>query len=263
VRSIGWQTDLALRRHEGALVIEHEDHLEVRTPENPTYRWGNFLLITRPYLAGEAEHWIARFDAAFPDVSHTAIGLDGTASDERAIAELTAAGMSSETDAVLSTDAPLTPTKPAPAGAELRRLGDDRDWQQAIELHVTTGEVSEHGHREFVEAHMRAIRRACEQGHGSWWGAFADGEMVCGLGIFDAGGHVARFQTVDTHPNHRRRGLASNLLAAACAYARAELAARKLVIVADPDYFAIDIYRSLGFRERERMTQFERLIAPS
>jgi ribosomal protein S18 acetylase RimI-like enzyme len=263
VRSIGWRTDLELRRREGALVLEHRDHLEVRTRENPAYRWGNFLLITRPYVAGEAEHWIARFEAAFPDAGYAAIGLDGTAPDERAIADFTAAGMSSEINAVLATDAPLTPGKPAPAGHELRRLRDERDWQRAIELHVIAGEVGEQGFREFIETHMRAIRRACEQGHGSWWGASADQEMVCGLGIFDAGGRVARFQSVDTHPAHRRRGLAGSLLAAAGAYARAELAADTLAIVADPDYFAIELYRSLGFVERERMTQFERLGARS
>jgi ribosomal protein S18 acetylase RimI-like enzyme len=260
-RSIGWRTDLELRRREGALVIEHEDHLEIRTPENPGYRWGNFLLITRPYVAGEAERWIERFDAAFPDVGYAAIGLDGIVPDERAIAEFEAAGMSSEVNAVLATDrpGPLTPRKPVPAGHELRPVRSDRDWQLAVELHVSAAEVHEQGFREFLEAHMRAIRRACEQGHGSWWGAFADDRMVCGLGIFDAGQHVGRFQSVDTHPAHRRRGLASNLMAGACEHARAELEVDTLAIVADPQYFAIDIYRSLGFDERERMTQFERL----
>jgi GNAT superfamily N-acetyltransferase len=250
VRSIGWRTDLELRRREGALVIEHDDHLEVRTSENPTYRWGNFLLIKR-------------FDAAFPDAGCTAIGLDGTAPDERAVAELEAAGMSSEINAVLTADVPLTASKPVPAGYELRQVRGDRDWELAIELHVTVGEIDEHGYRQFVEAHMRAIRRACEHGHGRWWGAFAAGQMACGLGIFDAGRHVWRFQSVDTHPAHRRLGLAGNLLAAASEHAHAELGAKSLAIVADPGYFAIDIYRSLGFVERERMSQFERLGARS
>jgi ribosomal protein S18 acetylase RimI-like enzyme len=259
VRSIGWRTDLELRRREGALVIEHEDHLEVRTPQNPSYRWGNFLLITRPYVAGEARRWLERFDAAFPDVGYAAIGLDGTTPDERAIAELEAAGMNSEINAVLTTDGPLTPRKPVPAGYQLRPVSSDHDWRAAIELHVAANESGEQGFREFLEAHMRAIRRVCERAHGSWWGAFVREEMVCGLGIFDAGGHVGRFQSVDTHPAHRRLGLASSLLASACHHARAELGANTLAIVADPHYFAIDIYRSLGFEERERTTQFERL----
>jgi GNAT superfamily N-acetyltransferase len=263
VRSTGWRTDLELRRREGALVIEHDDHLEIRTPENPAYRWGNFLLITRPYLAGDAQRWIERFDAAFPDVSYAAIGLDGTAPDERAIAEFKAVGMSSEINAVLSIDGPLTSSKPTPVDYELRRLHSDRDWELAVELHVLVGEVDEQGFREFIETHMRAIRQACEHGHGSWWGAFTAGEMVCGLGIFDADQRVGRFQSVDTHPAHRRRGLASNLLASAGHYARAELGANTLAIVADPDYFAIDVYRSLGFDERERMTQFEHVGANS
>jgi ribosomal protein S18 acetylase RimI-like enzyme len=82
--------------------------------------------------------------------------------------------------------------------------------------------------------------------------------MHAGLGIFAAGPGLARFQSVDTHPAHRRRGLATYLLLAAADHARARLGARTLVIAADPGYHAIDIYRSVGFQERSRLVQMER-----
>jgi GNAT superfamily N-acetyltransferase len=106
---------------------------------------------------------------------------------------------------------------------------------------------------------MRAVRRVCEQGHGAWFGAFYEEEMRAGLGIFSVGSGVARFQAVDTHPAHRRQGLASHLILTAGVYALSELGAETLVISADPDYHAIDIYRSLGFVERERQVQLERV----
>jgi len=33
------------------------------------------------------------------------------------------------------------------------------------------------------------------------------------------------------------------------------------VILADPDYFAIDLYRSMGFRECEKQVKFERVAS--
>lgn len=82
--------------------------------------------------------------------------------------------------------------------------------------------------------------------------------MVCGLGIFSDGSGVARYQSVETHPAHRRRGLARRLVHEASVYATTELAATTLVIVADPGYHAIDLYRSLGFRDQEKQLQLAR-----
>jgi hypothetical protein len=48
VTSLGFQTDLALRVLEGAEITDRGDYLVVRTPDNPTFYWGNFLLLARP-----------------------------------------------------------------------------------------------------------------------------------------------------------------------------------------------------------------------
>jgi GNAT superfamily N-acetyltransferase len=106
---------------------------------------------------------------------------------------------------------------------------------------------------------MTTIRGVCEAGHGAWLGAFRENEMQSGLGIFDIESGVARFQDVDTHPAHRRQGLATYRLLAAEQYARTHFDTSTLVIAADPENHAISIYRSLGFGVHEQHIQLERL----
>ncbi len=101
---------------------------------------------------------------------------------------------------------------------------------------------------------MAEQRRLCEAGHGTWLGAFIQGRMRSGAGLF-RDGDLARFQSVETHPDVRRQGLASAVLGHA---ARREPGARTLVIVADPDDRAIQLYRALGFAEAEYQIQLYR-----
>jgi ribosomal protein S18 acetylase RimI-like enzyme len=261
VRSIGWRTDLALRQLEGAEIHAHEHHLVVRTAANPTYRWANFLLFDAPPRAGDAERWIELFEREFPSAGYLAFGVESPAGELGELAGLTVAGVTATTDTVLSAGELRAPARDAPAAA-LRELRGDADWRQLLALRLAMGEQAhEPAFEEFVERQLQTQRGVCERGHGAWFGAF-DGDRLCSsLGIFDAGAGMARFQNVDTHPAHRRRGLARALLLAAGAYARARLGAHTLVIAADPDYFAIELYRALGFRERERHVQLERVGA--
>jgi predicted GNAT family acetyltransferase len=63
---------------------------------------------------------------------------------------------------------------------------------------------------------------------------------------------------VDTHPDHRNKGLAGTLVHKASQYARQDLAAQTQVIVADQTGTAIRIYRSVGFRDAETQVQLQR-----
>ena len=44
IESLAFRTDLALLEIGGSDVEDHGSHIAVRTPHNPTYWWGNFLL---------------------------------------------------------------------------------------------------------------------------------------------------------------------------------------------------------------------------
>ena len=78
LRSLGYRTDLALLRLDGSVVEDRGTHLVVRTPANPTFHWGNFLLLPRPPEPGRAEHWVETFEREFPDALHRTFGVDGT-----------------------------------------------------------------------------------------------------------------------------------------------------------------------------------------
>ena len=47
IRSLGWRTDLIFPRFDG-VVTDRGDYLVVRTPSNPGFYWGNFLLLDAP-----------------------------------------------------------------------------------------------------------------------------------------------------------------------------------------------------------------------
>jgi predicted GNAT family acetyltransferase len=83
------------------------------------------------------------------------------------------------------------------------------------------------------------------------------------MGLFTASPGLARFQNVKTHPDARGRGLAGTLVHRVSRYGFDELGADTLVMVADPDYLAIRIYRSVGFADTERQLQAERKPASS
>mgnify|MGYP001792432224 FL=1 len=82
--------------------------------------------------------------------------------------------------------------------------------------------------------------------------------MRCGLGLFTDGSGLGRFQSVQTLESARRRGLAATLIHRASLVGLRDYAIRELVMVADPDYAAIRVYRALGFADSEIQIQAAR-----
>jgi predicted GNAT family acetyltransferase len=78
------------------------------------------------------------------------------------------------------------------------------------------------------------------------------------MGLFRASEGLARFQSVETHPDARRRGLAGTLVHHVSDFGLTEIGAHTLVMVADPTYAAIRLYRALGFTDSESVLQAER-----
>ena len=91
------------------MVTDRGDHLVIRTPGNPDYWWGNFLLL-RELRPGSGGEWLARFAAAFPDARHITLGLDVTDADAVSAGEL--AGMTLERYAVMTAATVHAPPRP-------------------------------------------------------------------------------------------------------------------------------------------------------
>lgn len=257
VRSLAWRTDLALLQYSGSIVEDHGDHLVVRTPLNPVFYWGNFLLLATPAVPATVDHWLRRFESEFPDARHRTFGVDGAHGRLADLDPLTAAGFEPECSTVMTADAVHPPARPN-TEAVIRPLGSDDDWAQQVELSLA-GE-DEHVTPDFVVPRVAAERALVDRGHGRWYGAFLADKLVSSLGLFTASEGLARFQDVKTHPDARGRGLAGSLVHTASRWALDELGARTLVMVADPDYLAIRIYRAVGFTDSE--TQLQAMRTP-
>jgi len=258
VLSLAHRTDLALLRLGGALVEDKNDHLVIRSPHNPTHWWGNFLLLSKAPSAGDSQAWLNRFALQFPDADYVAIGFDGTTSTADDLRWFAERGFQVEASVVMTADAVHQPAR-VNFDAVYRPLVSDDDWAQSIELRVLCKDLDLDldSYRTFVTAKAETNQALVRAGHGQWFGAFVDGHLVAQLGLLATEPGIARFQSVETDPDHRRKGLAGSLVHHASLYGFDQLGAHTLVMVADPNYFAIDLYRAVGFMPAETQLQVE------
>ena len=263
IRSLAYFTDLALRRHEGSVITREGELTVVRSPQNPTFWWGNFLLMPAPPQVGDLARWEEAFAHHHPGALHRAFGVDTDHGEAGETAGFQAAGYQVLRDTVL-TAAQTRPPRRLNSGATCRPLASDADWDAALALRLAVNAADPGGHepegyRRFSLLKLASYRRAQEAGHGAMLGAFdKSGAMLSGLGIFGAGEGVARYQSVETHPDARSRGLAGTLVHTAGEWAREHLGTRTLVIVADPDYHAQRLYESVGFTGTETQLAFQK-----
>ena len=252
-RTLAFRTDLMVLRLAGAKVEDGEDHLVVRAPHNPYFYWGNFILLSGTAPVEDASRWLQTFREAFPGALHVAIGWDrGSDRGAGRLQPMIRAGLELTVDRALLAERLSSPRRP-PAATVVRRLAGEDDWDRQRRL--TAACWSGEGGPEFQAARQADFRRLEATGRAAFFGAFRKGELVSGCGIVGGTGGTARFQHVQTHPNHRRQGLASAVLVAASRHAATHLAARRLVIVADPSGPAVCLYQELGFRPAELQLQ--------
>lgn len=240
-----------LLRLQGSVIEVARDHLIVRTPANPGFHWGNFVLAGEAWVDRPLADLVGVFQTAHPTAGHVAIGVDGLDGRVWGNDEVGECGLEVESSVVMTATEVQALLHPN-SDAVCRMLASEADWAAAVDLHAVehhTFDPSEF--RDHVQRRMAARREQQEAGLGGWFGAFLAGEMLCGLGLFTDGSGLGRFQSVDTLAGARRLGLASTLVHHASTVGLRDFAIRDLVMVADPDYAAIRIYRSLGFADSE------------
>lgn len=259
VTSLGLRTDLALLERAGSTVEDRGDHLVVRTPRNPTFYWGNFFVLDHVPDSDAIAEWLERFVATLPGARHRAFAFDRPDGELGELAGFAEQGFSIDALTVMTARSVQLPPVPN-AEATYRALSSDGDWEQSILLTLACHDRYEENHLEFVTLRVESNRALVSDGHGQWFGAFSDDRLVTQMGLITAGSGLARFQSVETHPEFRRRGLAGTLVHHVGQYGIAELDAETLVMVADPNDAAIRIYRTAGFTSSESELQAE--LAP-
>lgn len=248
--SLGFLTDLALRAAEGSAIERSAGAIVVRTPRNPGFRWGNFLLATS--VDEGPAFWADAHAAAFPDADFVTVGIDDAqaAFDETA---WRAAGFEVERLIVLTASAAPPPVD----GVEIVPLETDAEWRAVLTIeHDEGAEPPDAG---YETARLAQRRLSVDTGRAVWLGVRVGGEIVATTGIADAGDGIARFQDVQTLTTHRRRGYAGALVAACARVAVERFGARRLVLLAVPDGPSIGLYRRLGFLDTETQVQLSRV----
>ena len=249
MKTLGYLTDAIFHQLNGEMVDRGEYYL-IRTPSNPTFYWGNFLLFKSEPTAGCIDHWLTIHRAEFGDSpSHTTIGWDSDAQGDTS--DFEALGFQLHENIVLSLPGPPLPVKTNPA-LELRKLNGERDWQESIDLQVNEGFEGENeaSYRIFKTDQMANYRLNQERGRGHWWGAFLNDTLVGDMGLFfDEAKKVGRFQNVTTAQPHRRIGVCTSLLNHIIRETQTDPHLEHLVIVTEHGSIAEKIYRSLGFQK--------------
>jgi GNAT superfamily N-acetyltransferase len=240
----GWATDLAILEQTGSSVEDRGDHLLIRTPDNPGFHWGNCLFVTDRDAVDEPARWVETFQSALPEATWVAVALIRMPDDHIAWVRQ---GLELELDEVLTTG-DLPQETPLPQGYTVRRLNGP-DWAQSLARSIAengrTHEQDPQSFERFTHAQVRARRALSERDAGASFGAFADETLIADLGIVRCG-TTARYQSVSTDQEHRRRGLASHLLGVAARWA-ADHGCIRWVIVTEATNPAGRVYRSLGF----------------
>lgn len=247
----------------GSLVAHWPDHVVVRTAGRSDFYWGNFILIPADGAERDAAGWLKVFAGEFPRARHVAIGIDQKTLSATASAGLVALGLTAELNSVMTATS-LNESNKVAGGIEIRPLLGDSDWAQLLALRVAVARAEGRDSVEHAGFLRGAVSEAAAVAVGqvdSYFGAFGGGKLLSSLGVLVGPGGVARFQDVETHPEHRRQGLAGRLVSHAGGDALRRRGAVLLVIVADPMGPAIGLYRRLGFKEVE--TQVQMLMLPS
>ena len=191
IKSLGCRTDLIFPDFEGS-ILDRGDYLVVRSPTNPTFYWGNFLLFAGAPRAGDFERWrelFAREIGALPETRHAAFTWDSPEGEEGFTQPFVEAGFNVERNVIQVAREPELPAR-ASREVSVRPLRAEAEFAQVTELQVLCRDEGhdESGYRTFRTFMMERYRRMELAGRGRWYGAFLGDQLVADLGVFHDGG---------------------------------------------------------------------------
>jgi len=248
------QTDLALTAMVGA-VDRTPDHIVAYRPRNPGYRWGNFLFLRGPPPASSLQAHVDEFRQRFADhpaITHVTLRWDGDPLTPAAAAAAQALGMTSDGGLEMVAHRLALPSHAPVQIRELDMVGE-RDVITAF--NVASDPSEQDGAPDYVRFKER-IREEWWTWHAAgaarWWGAFAGDVLVGQCGLVSCPDGLGRFQAVETHPEHRRQGVCSALVATVGHAALTRGGCRAVLLGADAEGPALGLYKRMDFRPGAR-----------
>lgn len=249
IRSLALTTELALAGTRGK-ITDRGDYLVVETPDDPGYYHGNVLALRAAPQVGEVAYWTRKFAAELghnPEIRHVTLWWDGVRGDVGAADELRAAGFNITVSPVMVAEEVLAP----PTQFEVRQMTAQEVLVGTADIAWALADRHDDAYRRFFQRRAAWHRGLVVRGAATFWGAFDHGTLVGSLGLVPLG-NVARYQDVQTVATHRRRGIASALLAASARHALGEQGIERVVVIAEAASGADRVYTRAGFRTIEQ-----------
>lgn len=265
IKSLGLRSDLMIAAHK-SIIEQRDGYLVVKSPHNPGYYWGNYILFNRPPTLRDAQlcnerGWEYLFHREFSDlpaVRHAAFVWDSPEGSRGEVEEFEALGYEVEATEVLTADE-IYPPLYSNERIRISEITSVDQWNAVRDLLILTREphFEERLYARYVERKVETYRSMAMKKNGAWFGAFMGTDLVGTLGMFTGYG-VGRFQHVVTHPAYRRQGICGTLVYEIASLALTRDEVEYLVMQADPEYDAARLYKSLGFKETELLYSLEK-----
>jgi ribosomal protein S18 acetylase RimI-like enzyme len=238
-------------------LVRLHGHVEVvvgvtvlRVPDNPGYRWGNCLHLPAPPRVDELQDLVELSRELFgdqPESRHVMLRWDGEGIDADLVAAAKDRQMQADSGRVMHAVDLLEVSAP---GVSVRPLDLGREWADIVELNIACDPEEPDGLADYM-AFKQGLRRAWQAwaatGDALWWGAFIDGTLVGQAGLVCCPGGRGRFQSIETHPDYRGRGVCSSLVSTMGRHAIDALGCQTLWMGVNPKGQAQHLYAKLGF----------------
>lgn len=218
----------------------------VRNRSVPEIRDANHVAHVTASMPEEIDRLLARVEREFADLPYRRFDLDITTPPSFE-ARLAHDGYQSNDALVMLLEGDLGgEAKPH----DIRLIEDDAAWEAYAALHeIDWREYTEQTGRSAAGGTGAAMLRSrrLKSPPVRYWLAYSDDEPRAYAASWEGSGGFGIVEDLFTHPDFRRRGLATALIHRAVADCR-ERGAGPLVITADPSDTPKQMYASLGFR---------------
>lgn len=243
-----YSTEFALLKSIG-IPKKHKGNIVVECKLFPTYYGGNLILMNHE-LDTDFDYYEALFDQFFtaPKTKHKTFLLHPTSKQYKELLE------AAHQKKYEITEFKMMATAPRACNIELKDdyvidrldlLNNETDISDYLELVKACNDLEWFWTEGFKK--QQTVSRMMDI---QWFAIREKGkpQILSSLGIFKHG-ELARMQDVITHPDHFRNGYATQLLKNAIQFANQNLDVKEIVIEADKDYHAYDLYAKLGFQD--------------
>lgn len=216
----------------------------IRTPSNPTFRWGNCLVLPAPPDPAALDALEALHAAQFPARTVPAFYWAADAVEGPIAAALAARGYHVEVELSLTMGRAGLPAPTLPAGVRVEPVRSVAEWAEFVRFRLLLWPDLP------VDYQLQRAAmgwRSAQANAGDWWLMWRDGAVIGSMGLFWRDG-VARYQDVDVLADHRGQGLGRAMFHTVRARSEAAGDFATQLIVADRGSQAHAWYERMGFQ---------------